>query len=421
VTGAAVAAQAAAAQAEGGQAAGAFAVPPELIYVALLFGLFVVPKWLQRFRLPSAITSLLLGVGAAAAGVLQHDPTLKLLSTFGIVALFLFAGLEIDADDLRRGSRILVRHLAIQLATLLMVAAVAREAFELSTQAALLVALALLTPSCGFILDSLRSFGLSPDEEFWTKSKAIAAELLALGTLFVTLQSSSALRLVLSSLAMAALIVVIPILFRWFARRIAPFAPRSEFAFLLMVAVLCAQATLKLGVYYLVGAFLVGVAAQRFREMLPAMSSEKMLHAIEAFASIFVPFYFFYAGLHIDVRRFGPAALGLGLAFLAIIVPLRVATVVFVQKFLRRESFRNGTRIGLSLVPTLVFTLVLAEILRDRFGAPPFLFGGLIVYTVVNTLLPGFILKAPPPEYDSPHLAEAEAAPAAGTAGDGPG
>jgi hypothetical protein len=58
---------------------------------------------------------------------------------------------------------------------------------------------------------------------------------------------------------------------------------------------------------------------------------------------------------------------------------------------------RSGARIGLSIVPTLVFTLVIAEILRDRFGVPQAVFGGLIVYTLSNTLLPGFILRLAPP------------------------
>jgi hypothetical protein len=62
------------------------------------------------------------------------------------------------------------------------------------------------------------------------------------------------------------------------------------------------------------------------------------------------------------------------------------------------ESMKSGARIGLSLVPTLVFTLVIAEILRERFAVSQVVFGGLIVYTLVNTLLPGLILRIAPPE-----------------------
>jgi hypothetical protein len=53
--------------------------------------------------------------------------------------------------------------------------------------------------------------------------------------------------------------------------------------------------------------------------------------------------------------------------------------------------------------PTLVFTLVLAEILRDRFQVAPHIFGGLIIYTLGNTLIPSLLLRLPEPAYDSPH------------------
>ena len=72
-------------------------IPSQLGFIALLFALFLLPKALQRFRIPGAITSLLMGAGASALGWFPHDPTLNLMSKLGIVALFLFAGLEIDA------------------------------------------------------------------------------------------------------------------------------------------------------------------------------------------------------------------------------------------------------------------------------------------------------------------------------------
>ena len=55
------------------------------------------------------------------------------------------------------------------------------------------------------------------------------------------------------------------------------------------------------------------------------------------------------------------------------------------------------------MLPTLVFTLVIAEILRDEFGVSKYIFGGLIVYTIANTLIPGFALKLPLPQYEAPH------------------
>lgn len=379
-------------------------LPPELDYVLLLFALFVIPRMLQRYRLPAAVTSIALGAGAGMGlGLFTGDATVGLLATFGIVSMFLFAGLEVDAVELRREGRVLIQHVVIGVAALAVAAVLVQVVLQLPWRPAVLVALALLTPSTGFILDSLPSLGVSDLERFWIKSKAIATELVALAVLFVTLQSTTTRRLSVSALVLAGMILLLPVVFRVFAVRVVPYAPKSEFAFLLMLAVLCALVTRRLGVYYLVGAFLVGIAAQNFRRQLPAIASDRTLHAVELFASFFIPFYFFSAGLHLRARDFGVEALLVGGGFLATMVPLRVALVAVHRRMALGESLRAGTRIGVAMLPTLVFTLVIAEILRDTLAVPRPVFGGLIIYTLANTLVPGFALHLPAAEPDVWH------------------
>jgi Kef-type K+ transport system membrane component KefB len=369
----------------------------ELQYVLLLFVLFILPRMLQRYRLPSAVTCV--GLGALAGiglGLFVGDPAVTLLSTLGIVSLFLFAGLDVEFDDLRRNARVLAQHVAIRVTLLAAVSVGAAAALDLAAQPAILVGLALTTPSTGFILDSLGSLGVTDAERTWIKAKAIATELVALAVLFVALQPPSPRQIAASTLVLVLMVAVLPLLFRFFARVVLPYAPKSEFTFLLMVAVFCALVTRQLGAYYLVGAFIVGVTAQRFRRQLPTIASEQMLHAVEVFASFFVPFYFFHAGLGLRSGDFSPRALLLGGLFVAILVPVRIYLVAIHRRFSLGEPIATGARIGLSIVPTLVFTLVIAEILRDRFAVPQALFGGLIVYTLANTLLPGFLLRLRP-------------------------
>lgn len=377
-------------------------LPPELDYVLLLFALFVVPRILQRYGMPTAITSVALGALAGVVfGLFAGDATVQLLSTFGIVSLFLFAGLEVDFPELQRERRVLAQHVIIGMASLLLVTLAAGWVFGLGWRPALLVGLALMTPSTGFILDSLRVLRVSPEERFWIKSKAVAAELVALGVLFIALQSTSTGKLSVSLLVLIGMIVLLPLLFRLFASLVVPFAPKSEFAFLLMLAVLCAFITRRLGVYYLVGAFVVGITAQRFRARLPAIASEQMLHAVELFASFFVPFYFFNAGLHLRAGDFGVDALAAGGAFLLLAIPLRIAIVALHRRVALGESWRQGARIGVSMLPTLVFTLVIAEQLRDTYSVPRAVFGGLIIYTLLNTLVPGLALRLPTTDLES--------------------
>ncbi|MBW7933489.1 MAG: cation:proton antiporter, partial [Gemmatimonadaceae bacterium] len=113
----------------------------ELGYVVLLFGLFVVPKVLQRWRLPSAITAFVLGaVVGISGGPFREDRTLHLLSTFGISALFLFAGLEVDFHALRARLRVLAQHLGVRVAMLALAAWAGAQLFGLEGRAAVLLA-----------------------------------------------------------------------------------------------------------------------------------------------------------------------------------------------------------------------------------------------------------------------------------------
>lgn len=392
----------------GGTSRIASKVPEDIAFVVLLFALFVVPKALQRYRLPSAITSLLMGAGATALGLFHNDPTLHLLSTFGIVALFLFAGLEIDGHALKRQAKPLLLHGLIWSILLAIGAGVAAKLFGFATRPAVLIALALLTPSTGFILSSLPGFGLHDAERFSVKTYAIASELLALAVLFFVLQSTSVGRLALAVGAMLGVVIIIPLAFKLFARLVAPHAPRSEFAFLLMVAIVCAYATRRLGVYYLVGAFLVGIAAQRFRSELPAMSSEKMVDALESFGSVFIPFYFFHAGTDIVRDQITWRALAIGLALVLLLIPLRIAITAAQRRIAARDQLAAARRIGIALVPTLVFTLVITDILNTDFGIAKYVLGALVLYTVINTSIPAFVLHSAPPEFENVEAAEIE-------------
>lgn len=376
-------------------------------YLILLVALFIVPRALQRLRIPTAITSFALG-GASALylGQFVGDPTVRLLALLGIVSLFLFAGLDVELEDLRRNWRVLVQHVAIQLGSLALVGFALARTFDLAPRSATLVALALLTPSTGFILDSLAGFGLSPRVAFWIKTKAIAAELVALAVLFVTLQSSSASSLWTATACLAGIVALLPLVFRLFASTVLPYAPKSEFAFLMMVAVACGVATYELGVYYLVGAFVVGMAAQRLRARLPAMSSERMLVAVEAFASLFVPFYFFHAGSQLRAEDFSFAALLVGLLFVFVGITLRVVPAWIHRRMVFGEEARETLQISVPMLPTLVFTLVIGGILRERFSISESIYGGLIVYAIVNSVLPGLVFRTSLPEVEDELLQE---------------
>ncbi|GHD75376.1 hypothetical protein GCM10007164_27330 [Luteimonas padinae] len=368
----------------------------ELLYLILIFALLVVPRVLQRWKLPAPLTCLLFGLLAMLAwGDRVHDPVVILLSTLGISSLFLFAGLEVDPRELRRGAGPLVVHLLVRCATLAGAAWLAWRYLDLGWQAATLLALALLTPSTGFILDTLERLGLAEDERFWVTSKAIAGELLALAALFVVLQAGDPLMMGVNTGVLVAMLVGLPLLFVALGRWVVPHAPGSEFSLLVMVGMVAAYVTYSMGVYYLVGAFIAGLVARLLRIRMPRLASDDNIHALRLFASFFVPFYFFHAGTGIPREALSWEAVLLGVALTMVVLPLRIGVVWLQRRVLFREARAGTLKVSVALAPTLVFTLVLAGILYQRFDLPPVIYGALLLYTAINTLLPSLVLKAP--------------------------
>ncbi len=368
----------------------------ELIYLLLIFGLLVIPRALQRFKVPAPITCLLLGLGAALIwGERSHDSVIVLLSTLGISSLFLFAGLEVDLVGLRKGLARLSVYLVSWSLFLMGLGWLGWRYLDLGWQAAVLVALALLTPSTGFILDTLERLGLDKEERFWVTSKAISGELLALIVLFVVLQAGDPLQLGISSLAMLAMLVGLPLVFIALGRWVVPHAPGSEFSLLVMVGMVAAFITYKLGVYSLMGAFVAGLVARLLRVRMPRLASDDNMHALRLFATFFVPFYFFHAGTEISRDALTWEAAGWGVVLTLVIVPLRVGLVWLQRRLMFGEAQHSSLKVSVALAPTLVFTLVIANILHKQFELSGVLFGALILYTTLNTLLPSLVLRSP--------------------------
>lgn len=371
-------------------------ISSQIIYLGVIFFLLVFPKALQRFRIPAPLTCFALGIGIAIySPVYTKDPTLALLATLGISSLFLFAGLEVDVSELKKAAKLLISHLSVRCLTLGVCVWACMKYLHFDWQISGLIALALLTPSTGFILESLSSLELSDNEKGWITNKAIAGELLALFLLFVLLKATSAQDLAISSVALLVLAFGLPLLLVFMGKKIVPHAPGSEFSLLVMVGLIAATITKALGVYYLVGAFLTGFAARQLREKMPALASEHNLHAVQLFASFFVPFYFFYSGMKVPHSALTVDSLILGVAVTMIMLPIRIGSVTLQRYWFHKEDMDTSFNIGLSLSPTLIFTLVLASILHERFHINDTVFGGLLVYAAINTILPALLLKLP--------------------------
>jgi Kef-type K+ transport system membrane component KefB len=256
----------------------------------------------------------------------------------------------------------------------------------------LLLALAIMTPSTGFIVNTLPRLHLSGDESFWVTNKAIASEIVALLLMFIALQliypDVTSTNVGLNVLALAGLLMILPIIFSFLGKVVIPYAPGSEFSLLIVMGVLAGYSTKLLGVYYLVGAFLVGLIAVMLKHKLPTMASIKNIEAIGLFTCFFIPFYFFISGTRFPQEAFTVEAFLFGFLLLAIVVPIRWLVIWAQRRLLHDESQVSSFRITIALTPTLIFTLVIAEILLNEDLIHTNIYGGLMAYAVLNTILP---------------------------------
>ena len=369
----------------------------ELAYVLLICGLMIVPGLLQRLRVPPPLTCFGLGVALilAVPGLHHGDSAVHLLAALGISTLFLYAGLEVELATLRRALGPLSVYLSMRVLSIVAVAWLASRCLDLRWQDATLLALALLTSSTGFIIDSLDRFGLSSEERFWVTNNAIAAELLALAVMFVVLKSTDSRELATGTLYLALTLVALPLILLALGRWIIPFAQSSAFSLLIMVGFAAAFVTDALGVEYLLGAFLAGLVARLLETRVPQLSSHGNLHAVKLFSSFFLPFYFFSRGANVPSDALSWHALGIGVALTVLLVPLRGFAVWAKQRYLGVRDTRSSLRVAAALTPTLIFTLVLATMLRTRGAISDEVFGGLLLYAGLNTLLPSFVLRMP--------------------------
>src|SRR5277367_5405312 len=118
------------------------------IYLAVVFGLLVIPRALQRFRLPAPLTCFAFGIVIAIfLKDLGDDGVIHAMATLGIASLFLFAGLEVDLAEIRKHALRLSGHLVVRSLVLAGFGWLAMRYLHLDWQSAALVSLALFTPS----------------------------------------------------------------------------------------------------------------------------------------------------------------------------------------------------------------------------------------------------------------------------------
>lgn len=364
----------------------------DLEYLALFTIVLILPKILLKIKIPSGISSLLLGVICAYfIEEVKTDQLFRFLAQIGITSLFLFSGFEVEFDEIKEDKAYLTKYLLKSCIILGVITFGFKDFMNLPLQTSLILALGIFTPSAGFIINSLHSLKIGEDQEYWVKSKAISKEVVSILILFFALQSGDLGQLALSTLFFIALFYFLPKIFKFFFKYISPIAPNSEVPFLVALSLIAGVLSKELGAYYLVGAFIVGLVASSFKKDIFHENEEILFKSLSGFFMVFLPFYFFQAGVKLNFKGFSIEAIQLGLIFLAIFVPLRLMINNSSIRFFLKDFKQMPYSISLSLMPTLIFGLVIAGVLKERQLVGDTVVYGLIFYTLVTSMIPTFL------------------------------
>ncbi len=370
-------------------------ITQDLEYLLVFTLVLIFPKVLLRFKIPSGITAISIGILMSYFDPdLQSDTLFKFLSQIGITSLFLFAGLEVEWDSLKKDQTYLSKYIGKTLSILLVISYCISHYLNLPFQESFIYSLGIFTPSAGFILTSMHSFKISENQEYWIKSKAISKELIAIVLLFLALQGSDYQKLLNSLVFFALLFILLPFVFKIFFKFVSPYAPNSKVSFLVVLALIAGVISKELGAYYLVGAFAVGVISGKFKAQIFKEGEDNMLHSLSSFFTTFLPFYFFYAGMKIIPQEVTISAFLYGLLLIALFIPLRLFVISNSMSLFMKDKKIRKSQITLSLMPTLIFGLVIAGILKDRGIISTDLIYALLVYTLINSLIPSITLAA---------------------------
>lgn len=315
---------------------------PVLIFSVILFIILLVPVLLHRLKIPDLIGLIIAGavIGPNGFGIMARDSSMELFGTVGLLYIMFIAGLEIDMADLRKNYG---KTLAFGMYTFVipMLLGILTGVYWLDFSWPTSVLLASMYASHTLITYPIVSkYGI-------TKNRAVSIAIggtvitciLALLVLAVIVGMSTGeinsqfwIRLGISSVVFIAVVVVVfPMLGRWFFKRYEDSV--GQYIFVLALVFLASFLAQAAGLEAIIGAFLAGLALNR---LVPNTSA--LMNRIDFVGNaIFIPFFLIGVGMLVDVRTFTNGWTAL---WVALVMTVIATAAKFLAAWMTEKSFR---------------------------------------------------------------------------------
>lgn len=301
---------------------------PVLVFTIAMIIFFIFPYFMKLLRIPGLIGPILAGViiGPNGLAVLERSSTIELLGTVGLLFIMFIAGLEMDLDGFKKYRNRSIVYGMLSFWIPLVVGTVISLLLGYSVAAAILIGSILGSHTLlGYPIASRLGIGKSKaittavGGSILTDTFALLVLAVITGAAAGELDIYFGVKLTFSLIVFVAIIFLgTPYLSRWFFRNIAT-EGTGEFIYVMVMLFTAGSLALIAGLQPIIGAFLVGLALNRF-----IFDQGPLMNRIRFTAnSIFIPFFLLSVGMLMDLSvLFGNAkawvltiAIVLGLLF----------------------------------------------------------------------------------------------------------
>lgn len=329
---------------------------PVLIFSLVLFIIFMAPAILNRIRVPGIIGLILAGlaVGPNGFNILLRDQGIVLFGTVGLLYIMFVAGLEIDMNDFKKNrNKSMVFGALTFFVPMILATVVAFYVLQFSLISSILLA-SMLASHTLLAYPSVSRLGI-------TKNKAVnvavggtiitdTAALLVLaviaGSTDGELNTEFWVRLIVSLIIFSIIVLWgFPRFIHWFFKNYEADGV-SQYIFVLALVFLAAFLAELAGVEPIIGAFMAGLALNRF---IPHASP--LMNRIEFVGNaLFIPFFLIGVGMLVDLRVLfrGPEALIVATAMIVVAITGKWLAAFFTQKIFRFSKVERNLIFGLS-------------------------------------------------------------------------
>ncbi|WP_100373483.1 cation:proton antiporter [Bacillus sp. FJAT-45037] len=341
---------------------------PVLIFAIAMVIFLIAPLIMARLRVPGIIGLILSGVviGPNGLGLIDRDPTIVLLGTVGLLYIIFIAGLEIDLDGFKkyRTRSLTFGTLSFSIPFILGTLVV----YVMGYPIAAAILLGSLLGSHTLLAYPIASrLGISKNKAVTTTvGGTIMTDTLALLVLAIVAGATEGeltanfwfVLLVSLGLYVAAVLILVPIAAKFFFRSLSS-EGALEYIFVMTVLFVSAYFATIAGLEPIIGAFLAGLALNRFiAEQGTLMNRIKFVGN-----AIFIPFFLLSVGMLMDIRVLlsEPAAWLIATVVVSLVIMGKFLAAWFAGKLYQYSSDEIKLIFGLSIpqaAATLAATLV---------------------------------------------------------------